>query len=345
MWFVRAVVAVLLASLAGCDGQPELLCEGVRIVWAFEEAEFDSSDDVSDEPGIQVDIVIRTSLLPGTLVSMVVADEADNIVSTPAPILTDEEGDLLFEAVSLPIGQVTLVISAFNGCRDVDSTRVRTVWPTTARPGCEISLAIEPREIPFFAPLGVYNQNDDADPAANGLQLDVVIDTGIPKSAVTVFVRDVATATDEIIELTSDSAAMVTTRLTFGDGEQAVRSVCTAPTGAINSSTTRRFWSDVAAPTCTFLLPAPGTILSQSDDLDGDPQNGIQFVVRGLAAGGDVEGEAAVFDVDDVVFTPPSLDETGETEIEVTIADAGNQARTFSAVDHAGNSCSVTDDP
>jgi hypothetical protein len=346
MWSVRSVVAALLiAGLAGCDGQPELLCEGVRIVWGFEEADFDSSDDVSDEPGIQVDIVIRTSLLPGTLVSMVIADEDDNLTATPPPVFTDNEGDLLFEAVPLPLGQATLVISAFNGCRDVDSTRVRTVWPTTARPRCEMSLSVQPRQVPFFAPLEVYNQDDDADPIADGLQLDAVIDTGIPESAIIVYVRDVATATDQPVELTSDSGGLVTARLTFGEGEQAVRSVCTAPTGQRNSTTTRRFWSDVSAPVCSFLLPAPGTILSQGDDLDSVPQNGIQFIVRGLAAGGDVEGEVAAFEVDSVLFPAPALDANGETEVEATIADAASQARTFTAFDHAGNSCSVTDSP
>src|SRR6185436_14697371 len=57
-----ALAAVAAATAAGCQGQPELLCDRARVVWPY--LEIDPSIDTSPEDGIQIDLDLRSSLLP-----------------------------------------------------------------------------------------------------------------------------------------------------------------------------------------------------------------------------------------------------------------------------------------
>src|SRR5687767_3769498 len=65
-----AALLALVAAAAGCEGQPSLLCDRSRVVWPF--FEIDTADDTSDAEGIQIDLDLRTSYLPGSVAHLTI---------------------------------------------------------------------------------------------------------------------------------------------------------------------------------------------------------------------------------------------------------------------------------
>ena len=60
-----ALVAAAAAAACGCQPEPDLLCDRARVIWPY--LEIDPSLDTSPQDGIQIDLDLRSTLLPGTV--------------------------------------------------------------------------------------------------------------------------------------------------------------------------------------------------------------------------------------------------------------------------------------
>ncbi|HEU5057539.1 MAG TPA: hypothetical protein VFU21_13490, partial [Kofleriaceae bacterium] len=124
----------LAAAAAGCEGQPSLLCDRSRVVWPF--FEIDTADDTSEAEGIQIDLDLRTSYLPGSVATLIVEpEEADPIVH-PDTEVVGEDGALRFEDVTVPLGRIGLSLSIVNECGEGSSRRELYVWDGLGYPEC-----------------------------------------------------------------------------------------------------------------------------------------------------------------------------------------------------------------
>src|SRR5678815_1808128 len=108
---LSALLALVLA--AGCQGQPSLLCDRARVVWPF--FEIDTSDDIDPaDEGIQIDIDLRTSYLPGSVGYLTIEPEEGDPVAHPESSVVGDDGDLHFHSVTVPLGRVLLSVSLQN---------------------------------------------------------------------------------------------------------------------------------------------------------------------------------------------------------------------------------------
>src|SRR5688500_15668462 len=93
--------AALDVLLAGCQPQPELLCDRARVVWPY--LEIDPTIDTSPEEGIQIDLDLRSSLPEGTIGRLFVIGEDGEAEAHPDESVVDEEGRLSYREVTLPL--------------------------------------------------------------------------------------------------------------------------------------------------------------------------------------------------------------------------------------------------
>lgn len=326
-----------LVALAGCQEEPSLLCDRARIVWPF----FDITPDVDTSPdeGIQIDLALRTSLLPGTQVFLAVRAGDEEPIPHPEPAAADETGDLLFTDVDVPYGRITLEINAHSQCGDVRSLRTPFVWDGLGMPMCEIDIGVEPIEVEGLAPLSVLRGEHDADPDEPGLQLDVTVTAGRPDMSVSLFALDPATGEQAIFSDESGDDRAAVFPVTLGEGERSLRAVCVwEPGGLRPSSPTLRYLVDTVAPDCELVLPASRVRLG--DDLDPDAE-GVQFALLGRTTAADAVGQPAAFTVDGAEVAGPAIDDAGEGGATGTLAvEPGvSQEIRFRVADTAGNGC------
>jgi hypothetical protein len=326
-----------LAGLAGCQEEPSLLCDRARIVWPF----FDITPavDTSPDEGIQMDLALRTSLRPGTEVSLSVRAADSEPVPHPEPAVADETGDLLFTDVGVPYGRIALEVTARSECGDVRSVRTPFVWDGLGMPMCEIDIGVDPIQVEELAPLSVLRGEQDADPEEPGLQLDVTVTAGRPDMTVTLFALDPVTGEQAIFSDQSGDDLAASFPVTLGEGERSLRAVCVwEPSGLRPSSPTFRYLVDTVAPDCELVLPA--SRVRQVDDLDPEV-GGVQFALLGRTAAADAVGQPAAFTLDGVEVTGSAIDDGGESGATGTLAVAPgvSQEIGFRVADAAGNAC------
>jgi hypothetical protein len=347
MWRVcRFAFFVGLAALAlgtgGCQAEPDLLCDRVRVVWPF--FQVSATDDTDPAAaGIQIDIQLRSSVLPGSQARLTVQGEEDpQPVAHPEAAVADENGDFAFHGVTVPLGRVQLVVEVANECGVAHSHRSLFVWDGLGYPQCEMTLGVTPATIAAFAPLGVVRAADDTDPGTAGFQLPVSVDAGRPDMSVTLFVLDVASGAEQTLVQDTGDDLRADYDVTIGEGEQALRAVCSwPPAGLSPSSVTRRLWVDTAVPRCA--VTAPTSRLAAGDDTDPD-QSGVQFTIRGHSGAADAVGQPATFVVDGTTYDGGVLDDSGNASAVATIfpQPGTDQVLTFSTQDAAGNPCTDT---
>jgi hypothetical protein len=333
-----ALLAISVAGASGCQGEPSLLCDRVRLVWPFFNLD-PSLDTRPEREGLQIDLALRSSLLPGTSVTLTVQGPEGDPVTHPQAAIASESGDLLFTDVTVPFGRVTLQVNATNECGDTRSTRTPFVWDGLGYPRCDVDLGARPAVVDALAPLGVLRPEHDADPDAPGMQLEVEVDAGRPDMAVTLFALDAASGEQQIFQAESGSDGRALFPVSLGEGEQAVRAVCVWEPGELRpSSPSFRLWVDSQAPDCE--LVAPAARVRAADDLDPDAE-GVQFEVRGRSQAGDVAGQPGAFTVDGEDVAGSAVDEDGESAATATLLVEPGQAQDFSfrVLDHAGNPC------
>jgi hypothetical protein len=238
---VVASVAWLAAIGGGCQAQPDRLCDRARVVWPF--FDVDAGDDVDpDVDGIQIDLVLRSSLNPDSVAVLSVI--GPDMVAAPHPetAVVAADGGLAFRAVTVPTGRVQLSLVIHDECGPLSSARRLYVWDGAGYPACELALGVQPAPSPEHEPLGVIAGDADVDPATDGVQLPVLVEAGRPDMAIALFVREVATGRDVVHEEDSGEDRAATFVVTAPPGEVAIRAVCTWTAEDLRpSSHTERF--------------------------------------------------------------------------------------------------------
>jgi hypothetical protein len=336
----RSILAAA-GVLVGCQSEPSLLCDRSRVVWPYF-ADLDAADDVSPADGVQIDLDLRTSYLPGSVATLTVEpEEGDPIVHPTSAVV--EDGELAFREVTVPLGRVIFSLAITNECGDASSRRQTFVWDGLGFPDCALTTGVEPAQVEALAPLGVLREEHDADPDRNLLQVDVAVDTGRPDMTVLFFLLELATGDELVIEEEAGDDRRIEVSVDLDEGEYAMRAVCHwLPEDLHPSSVTRRLFVDTVSPGCSLLAPT-GRVFP-ADDLD-DAEPGVQFVVRGRSPAPDVAGEAASFLVNGDSFDGGTLDDDGRAEAIATIDFAAGdpQEISFQTTDHAGNPCTATE--
>jgi len=245
-----AFAALVIAGAAGCQEEPSFLCDRVRVVWPFFQLE--PSLDTSSAEGLQIDLPLRTSLLPGTEARLTVQGPDVDPVSHPASAIADASGDLLFRDVTVPFGRVRLQVNAENECGEVRSARTPYVWDGLGFPRCELDLGFDPPQVTEPAPLGLVCAEHDLDPTAPGAQLRVTVRAGRPDMKIDLFAVDVASGAQQVFEEESGADVAAEFDMTLAEGEQALRAACVWETGDLRpSSPTLRLWVDTEMEDCS----------------------------------------------------------------------------------------------
>jgi hypothetical protein len=326
------------SAVIGCQGQPSLLCDRVRLVWpAFD---IDPSDDTSPEPGLQIDFDLPSSLLPGSRGVLTVQGEEGDPVQHPEPAVADDEGTLRFTGVTVPLGRVTFDLRVENECGESESVREPFIWDGLGFPACDMEFGVVPAVVDELAPLRVLRAEHDADPGTPGLELPVSVDAGRPDVTVTLFVLDAATGEEATIEQDTGDDLTAEFAVALGEGEHALRAICPwAPAGLRPSTPTFRFLVDTQPPDCA--LVAPTGRIGAGDDLDPDT-DGVQFEMRGRSDADDVAGQPALFTSQGEELEGSAVDEDGQSSTTATIVldpPGGAQELSFRTRDRAGNQC------
>jgi hypothetical protein len=337
----RLLALLALAGAAGCQGQPSLLCDRSRVVWPF--FEIDPADDSDPAEGIQIDLDLRTSYLPGSIATLVVEPEEGDPVAHPETGVVEDNGDLHFHAVTVPLGRIALSLSLVNECGDGSSRRELFVWDGDGYPECTLTLSVDPDFDTALAPRGVLRAEHDADPDEPGVQLSVHVVAGRPDMQVLLFVLDLTTGEEVRLDQDSGDDLAADYDLTLRDGEQALRAVCHwTPADLSPSSITRQLVVDTRPPACALVEPT-GRVMP-ADDLDAQ-EPGVQFIIRGHSAAEDVVGQPGSFTVNGVDVDGGSVDDTGHAEAVATIDYQSGQPQdmSFTTSDLAGNPCTATE--
>lgn len=317
----------------------------MRVVWPF--FNIDPSEDTSPAAGIQIDLVLRSSVLPGSRAVLTVQGETGDPVEHPEPALADQDGLLVFSGVTVPVGRVLLAVAVENECGEVESSRRPYVWDGLGLPICELDLGVEPAVVEEIAPLSVLRAEHDADPEAPGVQLQVAVNAGRPDMTVSLFALDQSTSEQEVLSQESGDDLTGEFPITLDEGEHALRAICEWPPAELRpSSPTLHLLVDTQSPDCQ--LVAPTSRVTAADDLDPD-SDGVQFELRGTSAAADVAGRSGLFTVQDGEFEGSEVDGEGETAATATIfldPPGAPQMIGFRITDAAGNPCedSVTFD-
>lgn len=337
--WVTAIATLVVACVAACDGPPSLLCDHARVVWPTREIE--PADDVSPDPGIQVDLVLKTTLLPGTRGFLGVQGEDDEKpVVYPGSAVADQDGTISFSAVDVPYGNATLLLTVENDCGQRETSHDVFVWDGLGMPRCDLTPAATPADVAFYQPLQVLRAEHDADDQTPGLQMHFTASAGRPDMKVTLFALDVAGGAEQALAADVGEDGTVGYDLTLGEGEQALRAVCQWTAEDLRpSSATLRYWVDTEPPDCALTAPTRRQV--PGDDTDAG-QDGIQFPISGHAGAADAVGEPALFEADGQSFDGGIIDDSGDASATATVPDAGAQVLVFSTQDHAGNPCSDT---
>ena len=212
----------LVAFGSGCQGEPERLCDRPRVLWPY--FELDPRADISDEPGLQVTIDLRTSLSPGTEVDLFlqVGEDAPLLLQTRP---TAEGGALRFEAVTLPLGPLTLFIEAENECGPLSSGRSTFVWDGLGFPRCDLFIPGAPAA-EIGDPPPILPAEADADGEREGFQVAVEVAAGRPDMDVSLFVLDRDSGAEEVYLEPSGNDLRADFLLDLGAGEWAIRALC-----------------------------------------------------------------------------------------------------------------------
>jgi hypothetical protein len=220
----------LMLGLLSCRGEPDLNCERVRFGWPH----FDvgPASDTSSAEGIQIDIPVRSDLLPGasaklTITAETVPEEEQEAVFA-GEAQADENGLLVFEDVTVPIGSILFLVDGSDSCGSARSGRRTFVWDELGKPKCEVGVVSGPAADPSTGVFDLTSEHDE-DVATAGMQVSIAVAPGRSDMEVTLFVVDRETGDKQTVELPLGDDDLGLQSLTLAEGEQAVRAVCYWP--------------------------------------------------------------------------------------------------------------------
>jgi hypothetical protein len=334
-----ALVAALAAVPLGCGDGPICASEIVVVIASMQSGD-DIDTDTSPDPGVQIDVPVRSNLKQGDTVTLTVMDAGGQAVATREQT-SDANGDVLFQAVDVPPGPVTLRVEG--STRDCGSGTDQIQINVTGAAACVLIIREGPLANDFYAPLPVLNTTNDSDGSLPGFQANIDIATS-PGYGVELFVLDVASGVETSAgTVGADDQGLAWFPLTLAEGRQVLWAECASSSGTRSASSgNTSVFVDTEAPACDLVYPTAGTTIIPAMDIDGDPGNGTQIALTGTAAGNDIEDEIAIFIIDGMEYEGSPLDASGQSMVEVSFNDAGSYELGFRITDHAGNTCSVS---
>ncbi|MFW5925705.1 MAG: VCBS repeat-containing protein, partial [Myxococcota bacterium] len=241
---------------------------------------------------------------------------------------------------------------------EVDGVECARPYPATvlvdcAEPSCAVTAPA--------AEGGFLNLDDDENLSMDGLQstVEVTTDADVVDEQVDFFVDGALVASQPVSAAGTDGIASFS-NLTLEEGTQSVHAVCRDDLGNVKESATLTWEVDLTPcePTVTSIGGHDATldpierILSEDDDVDGDPSNGIQVDVEGVFSGSEAaqsachEVRAVVGSscdaIDGVTFEPvgdpddPTRNPSTYTA-QVTVPTLDSASLCVQARDQAGN--------
>lgn len=237
------VLPAMLLSLLACRAEPELNCERVRFGWPhFDEG---PSSDVSEAEGIQINIPVRSDLIPGARATLTITDEnlpeEEREAIFAAEAYADKDGQLVFENVTIPIGSILFLIDAEDACGRARTGRRTFVWDGLGRPQCELALALLPEPDPSTGSFDLVAEHDE-EPGTPGMQVTAQVNAGRSDMDVKLFVVDRETGDTQNFDVAVDSVGEGEQAMTLAEGEQAVRADCYWPTEDLHVTTPTRVY-------------------------------------------------------------------------------------------------------
>jgi hypothetical protein len=330
----------LAALVAGCYGEPERLCDRVFISWAFPDHELTAADDVSDEPGLQIDVLLNSELPPGREATLFLVGPDEVEIEHPETVEVAGNGQILFRAVDVPVGSVLFRVRTDDRCRLIETSIRRFVLDELGRPACEISFSPEPTSRVELAPARVYNESSAG--AGSAVDVEVEVFTRRPEMSVSLLVTDVDAGATSVDSATVDAAALAAFPISLDEGRHAIRAVCENDFGGVPLSTaTFELVVDTTAPNCALI--APSAAVTAGDDIDPGVA-GVQIQMVGGTTSTDAIGGAAGFiagpgGLPDTIDAAP-INSAGQASVIATVStDPADQSYTFIVFDAAGNAC------
>ena len=346
----RGALAVLTCSLAAliaaCGDGP--VCQEETLVFIQQPAGAVLTDSNTAMAGVQTDVVVRSTLRAGLMVSLTVTDVA-GMELTAVSGAVDEDGDVVFADITIPPGGATLrVVGEAGECgHDEDEQHI----DLSGGGGCDLAFTTPPVANDFYAPLDVFTRVEDSNPGTAGYQGDVEITT-TPGHDVTLFVTGGGALETEVGAGTADATGKLTLAVSLPEGVANIRAACTGTAGLGDASSgVSSVYVDTVAPNCSIAAPVPGTSITPVLDADDDLTNGIQLTVTGHTDDRDVGGEPTVF-----VITAPGGATTTLVGSDVNAGGDSSAAASFnppttpasymvgmSIRDRAGNICATVE--
>ena len=332
--------ALALTLMCGCLFEPSVFCDDTRIGWGFDNHEISTADDVSEAPGLQIDVVVLTALPEGKPATLTVIgeDEVENV--HPGLARVGADGRIVFEEVEVPTGTVLFNLRSENDCREVESNNRRFVIDEGGPSVCELEFMPPTRPIAGHVPLRSYIRDDDQDPVLPQTQVDLRVFTSRAQMAIRLLLLNVDTQTPTIAERTTDETGSTTFNVSFGQGEVAIRALCT---GGLNetaqSSATFPVLVDTIDPDCDLIEPSGRVV--PADDIDG-ALAGIQIVAIAQTSDASSLGLEAGFSVNGADLEIGTIGPAGQSTAIITVPIGGG-AQDFQVTlpDLAGNTCTA----
>lgn len=339
-----ALLALSAAGLTlGCgDGA---ICPS-EIVVVFQTpapaASVSGADDLDPgTAGIQTNVSVKSNLKKGDEFVLSITDTGGAVAQVSAT--SNGDGDVTFEDVTLPSGEVTMAVTGTSGSGCGTGSDEVTVSVITEA-ACGLAVVNGPLSNDFFAPIPVLNSTNDSDAALPNFQANFEV-SSVAGFDVELFVLDVETGMEAAVgTVTADSSSgLASFATTLAQGRKAIRATCSK--GGINeASATNTVEVDTVVPSCELIVPAEGITVTPDDDSDGDLGNGIQMTWRGTiddASENDTDGESASFFRDALQFNALPVDDGASASELAEFTAPGTFALGFSTQDHAGNPCSA----
>lgn len=335
--FTPEILAGLALLSASCDPP---LCRS-EVALSFTTTGI--SGDVDDfAPGVQANIELQTTLLPGDVVTLDVLDDTGaRLVQMSRTV--EMSGDARFAYVTLPSPHAVLRASGRGVC---GAAHVEIMIDVPAEPSCRLAVTPAPESAAYYAPFGVLSLRSDPDPVTPGYQTMVHV-ASLPGWSVEVLQRPGGAAAEtEVGRFIADGDGATRAPVTLPDGWVTLRAVCRGGEREVRSPQVTLL-ADTTAPGCLLVAPPPGSTITR--DNDQDPSDGVQFSIAGRSPDADVGGEPVDVILRDnrgiAVSTAAIIaDPFGNASDEMTVMPAVMPARysaAFTMHDHAGNACTA----
>lgn len=331
------ILAVWVLPLASCD--PPLCRDEVFVAFSTTVI----SGDVDDfAPGVQADIDVQSSLLPGDRIALEVLDESGASRETLSRTV-GTDGGARFDFVTLPEPRAVLRASGHGVCGIAHDEEMVDVPPTSH---CVLAVAPAPVSAAFYAPSRVLNLGSDLDPVAPGLQTEIQVATPPGWSVEVLRATSAAIGEQSVGVFVAGADGVARTPTTLPDGWATLRAVCSGAGKTLGSAALTVF-VDTTPPRCQLVSPAPGSTITWDDD--HDPSDGVQFAITARSSDRDIAGEPVSVAIVDtrgatVSSSTTAMGSDGSVSNEMTVMPAVSLVRYTAALalhDHAGNACTA----